>query len=97
MASDKLLNRRRLENGMDLNWYDMSRKITGDRWLVGLKCEVSVPVLTSYFDQYQNVEPELLEELKTALAESILFSTSKERNFVPEEDKDKVLNELVER
>lgn len=96
MTNEKLLNKRRLENGMDLNYYDMSRKVAGDRWLVGLKCEVPFPVLHSYYNRYQNIGPELLEELKSILAESILFSTSKERFFVPEEDKENVLNELVE-
>lgn len=96
MESDKLLSRRRLANGMDLNYYDMSRKVAGDRWMVELKCEVSIPVLDAYYNRYQNVEPEMLEEIKSVLSESTSFSTSKERFFVPEEDRGKVLEELIE-
>lgn len=96
MTNDKLLNRRRLKNDMDLDYYDMSRKVAGDRWLVALKCEISIPVLDAYYNRYQNVEPEVLEALKSVLAESILYSISKERFFVPEEDKDNILDELVE-
>jgi hypothetical protein len=96
MENDKLLNRRRLENGMDLHYYDISRKIAGDRWMVGLKCEVLVPVVPFYFDHYQEVEPGFLEELKTVLGQTVSFAIAKERNFIADEDKDKVLNELVE-
>ena len=41
---EKLIKTMDLENGMQLNFYDASRKIAGDRWQISLVVRMEIPV-----------------------------------------------------
>lgn len=96
MQDEKLLSRQKINNGLELKIYDLSRKVAGDRYLAQLKCEVDIPVLSSYFDSFNIDGPTLLAELKKQIGEAVSYSVVKERNFVSEEEKDNVLAEMTE-
>lgn len=36
-----------LSNGLKLNFYDISRKLAGDRWYVGLIARIDIPLIDS--------------------------------------------------
>ena len=96
MDNAKLITNRSLDNGMDLHYFDSSKRMAGDRWLVRLQCKSAFPVLNFYYNQYHHIEPELFDALKEKMGESVSFEITKERTFVPEQDKDTVLHELIE-
>lgn len=84
-----------LENGLRLRLSDESREIAADRWVVRIRFEVAVPVA----DHYGSIPPEKappLPEILTALGPITVYQKVKERNFVSADDKEAILNGLVD-
>lgn len=92
---EELVEQKRLTNGMVLSVYDRSRKVAGDRFFVKIECEIALPVHAGFFDKRNENDPELFEEIKQKIGETILFSIPKERNFVAEPDKDSIVSEFI--
>ena len=42
---EKLIETIELKNGMKLNFYDASRRLAGDRWLISLIIRMEIPVV----------------------------------------------------
>ena len=42
---EKLIKTMGLENGMQLDFYDASRRLAGDRWLISLIVRMEIPVV----------------------------------------------------
>ena len=77
-----------LENNMQLNFYDESRKLAGDRWLVSLVIHMEIPVSEALLhDEHSSTET--VEEV-----EKVLFEQKRERIFIDEDDKETVFAEL---
>ena len=93
--AEELIKTVELKNGLQLELLDTSRKIAGDRWQVVLSIRINIPVrLLSRDDNDQaglNVE-----EIMLSLGESVCFEQKRERNFIDVNQKDAVLNELVD-
>ena len=89
-----VIERGKLENGMELVLYDSSRIIAGDRWLVELLCEAHIPIPESSWERTPGEDAELLPDIRKMLGGELVYSSSRKRNFVEEEKKDEILQEL---
>jgi hypothetical protein len=79
MTPMKLLSRQDLRNGLVLEFWDLSRPLTGDRWQVVLELRVAVPVSAA------NLSPDLQDkqaEINKVLGEEPVFSKQEVRSFV---------------
>ena len=90
---DKLIKTIDLENRMQLNLYDGSIKLAGDRWLVSLIIRMEIPVAEVLVpDSHQSIES--VNEIKKLLGEKVLFEQKRERIFVDATEKETMLKEL---
>ncbi len=85
---EKLIKTMDLKNGMQLKFYDNSRKLAGDRWLISLIVRMEIPVT--------EISIENVNEIKDMLGEKVLFEQKRERIFVGESEKEAVFEELYD-
>ncbi len=81
----------KLPNGLVLEVWDYSRKLAGDRWLVGLLVQIAVPVEPERFSS-----PELYHRFQEETGGVLYYRYRKERHFVAVEEKEKTLGALKE-
>jgi len=90
-----LMKRMELGNGLKLDFYDISRKLAGDRWYVGMIARIDVPLsellLTS--QQFSNYS---VEEIRNALGETVRFQEKRERHYIDEQEKDALLQIIMD-
>ena len=87
--ANSLIKKIKLENGLNLEFYDSSKKIAGDRWQVKLTVRVEIPVN----DYLQNIEAEMnVDDVKKILGKSIYYEKNMVRNFIDNKEKEKLLN-----
>jgi hypothetical protein len=92
---EKLIKTLDLENGLQLNIYDASRKLVGDRWLVSLIVRMDVPVTEALKkDSRQSIGN--IIEIKNILGDTVLFEKKREKNFVDAAAKETVFKELCD-
>ena len=96
MEKERIIERQRLENGMELVLYDRSRIMVGDRWVVDLHCEAFIPINDSYWDAVAAEDPQHLAAIKGMLGGELVFSSHKKRNFVAAAEREKVFQEMVQ-
>jgi len=80
-----------LENGLTLEIWNYSRKLAGDRWLVGFLVQVGVTPSPETFSS-----KEYYEAFKEKTDGKVYYRYRKERTFVPEKEVSKVFNSLKE-
>lgn len=81
---------------MELVLYDRSRIMAGDRWLVELQCEAHIPIDNSFWELMAGEEPTLASGIRKVLGENLLFATNRKKNFVSAEEREAVLQEMVD-
>ena len=89
-----LLRKIDLESGLELEIYDVSRKLAGDRWYVGFIVRVEIPItfLAGHADS-----PEVdIEKMKDVLGETVRFEQKRDRHYIDEKEKDALLNGLID-
>ena len=89
-----LLRKIDLKSGLELEIYDVSRKLAGDRWYVGFIARVEIPItfLASHADS-----PEIdIEKMKDVLGETVRFEQTRDRHYIDEKEKDALLNGLID-
>jgi len=82
-------------NGLKLDFYDISRKLAGDRWYVGLIARIEIPLIDSLLTN-QHLSQYSVEEIRNALGESVCFQQKRERHYIDEREKDDLLNGLMD-
>ena len=83
-----------LSNGLKLDFYDISRKLAGDRWYVGVIARIDIPLIDSLLTN-QHLSHYSVEELMKTLGESVRFQQKRERHYIDEREKDDLLNSLM--
>ncbi len=83
-----------LNNGLTLEFIDVSRKVAGDRYQVALITRISVPVEKKWFTDKTPVPPNIADIIKK-LGPTVAFEQKKERNFVDEKEKQAVLRDIL--
>ena len=93
--NEKLVKTINLKNGLNLDILDSSRKIAGDRWQVVMTVRMDIPVKML---APANGEHTVLnvDEVISLLGENAQFEQKKERNFIDENRKDDVFNNLID-
>lgn len=92
---EKLIKTLDLENGLQLNIYDASRKLVGDRWLVSLIVRMDVPVTETL--QKDSRQPIVnINEIKDILGDSVLFEKKREKIFIDTDEKETASKELCD-
>jgi len=84
-----------LENGLQLNLYDGSRKLVGDRWLVSLIVRMDIPV-TEALKKDSRQLTESIGEIKDVLGDSVLFEKKREKIFIDKTKKETAFKELCD-
>jgi hypothetical protein len=94
--SEKLFETIKLENDLDLEIWDLSRVIAGDRWLVSLEARLNVPVEIEHLETLPDKE-KILAILKDTLGREISYRYKQEKFFVDKNKKRDVFRENLER
>lgn len=84
-----------LDNGLNLELYNHSRPVAGDRWLVSLEARIEIEVKPEYFTR--PIEDVSFEVVKAILGEKVTYRYEKRRNFIAETEKEAILNGLKAR
>ena len=92
--SEKLIETIILNNGLFLEIYDQSRKIAGDRWLVRMVAKIDIPIDSLNLEDGPDQQVSL-GELKESFDGFIRYEQKSERNFIGEQQKDAMLDDLV--
>ncbi len=93
---EKLIKTIQLKNNIKIDIYDKSKRMAGDRWLVSLFTRMEIPVVKSVFTD-GNQPGQDMEEIKETLGEKVFFEQKRERIFIDEQDKDKLLVSITDR
>ena len=91
---ESLIKKIDLNNGLTLEFIDVSRKVAGDRYQVTLKTRVAVPVEAKWFPENDPDQPGLADIIKK-VGPAVVFEQKKERNFVDEKEKSAVLKDIM--
>ncbi len=94
MTIEKMISRHPLNNGLTLEFWDLSRPMAGDRWLVILEARIQIPVAAG------TLPPDLLDreaEVVEALGRQFVFTQRDERTFVDAREFEATLKEMVDR
>lgn len=92
---EKLIKTIDLENGLQLNLYDGSRKLVGDRWLVSLIVRMDIPV-TEALKKDSRQLTESIGEITDVLGDSVLFEMKREKIFIDKTKKETAFKELCD-
>ena len=92
--NDKLIKTIVLGNGLILEIYDQSRKIGGDRWLVKMAAKIDISIDRLSLGDGLNKQVSL-NSLKESFDNFIRYEQKRERNFIGDQQKDSVFNDLV--
>jgi len=91
---ERLIETKTLANGLEMSLYDASRKIAGDRWYVMLLARVVVPVREGFLGRGADaMDP---ADAQKILGETVMFEQRRERNFVDDNDKTAVFDNLYQ-
>ncbi len=94
MAPEKLFSRHHLDNGLNLEFWDLSRPMAGDRWLVVLEARIAVAVDAATLPaDLKGQEPEIIR----ALGPQIIYAQRDERTFVDAGELSATLQEIEAR
>jgi hypothetical protein len=84
-----------LSNGLKLEIYDISRKLAGDRWYVGMMVRIDIP-LTDLRSTNQLPSNYSVEEIRAAMGETVRFQEKRERQYIDEREKDAVFLDMMD-
>lgn len=94
--TEKIIKEIELDNQQRVKIIDLSRKISADAYLVSMAVKMEVAVDESLFsDAELAVTP--FDEIVKTVGSHVVFEYKDERNFIMAENKDAVLNELVDK
>lgn len=94
--NEKMADILKLENGLTLEFYDRSRRMAGDRWLVSFEARMDVPVTSEYLENRSPEHPSF-DAVREAVGEKVVYRYEKSRNFIQEREKDRILQGLKDR
>ena len=94
-SKSELIEEKKLANGIRLSFFNESKIMTADRWLVKLRCQALLPLTDDNFASLPQDDPDLLQYLRERFAGNLSFSTVRERVFVDDEEQALVFSELL--
>jgi len=91
-----LLSSKELGNGIHVNFYNISKKLAADRWLVKIKCEAICALKDDLFADVQGEDVDLVTGMREKYSEGLIHTIIKERTFVDEEEMEEILAQLLD-
>ena len=88
----RLLEERKLQDGLTVYFYDQSRPIVGDRCQVQLLVHVPLEIKQVYFENHIN--PEAFENCVAAFGKEMPFQQKKTRNFISNDKAEALLQQM---
>lgn len=82
-----------LKNNLIMEMFDCSRPIAGDRWQVVFEIRIDVALTPEYFSD-ACLSGIMLEDALTLLGDRTTYTYKKERNFIAEDEKPVVLENM---
>lgn len=90
-----LLSSEQYENGVTVSFYNISKKMAADRWLVRIRCEAVYTVPESEWAVLQEEDAGLVAGMKEKYSQGLEHTIVKERTFVDEAEMDEVLQLIL--
>jgi hypothetical protein len=84
-----------LKNGLELIFFDDSKRIAGDRWHVEILARISIRI-DSLFQFGKMSNPIIDQDMKKIMGETVCFEKKLVRIFVDEKEKDSVVMNVCE-
>ncbi|MEW6674371.1 MAG: hypothetical protein AB1427_21965 [Thermodesulfobacteriota bacterium] len=92
--TEKVLLEKKLTNGMRVTFFDESKKVAADRWLVRIRCEA---VLVPADEMFPNdAEGELRQEFMEKYGAGVRHDIVRDRHFIDARDRDAVRDDLLQ-
>ena len=86
----KLIEEIKLDNGLKLNIYDLSRSIAANTVKVEISFQTKIPLKESFFTEKQD-----FALVKNIMGDELAYEHKLERSFVPKENEDSVRDDLI--
>ncbi len=90
----RMIEEIKLDNGLKVEFYDYSRKVAGDRWLIGLLVKIPMQVDRADFNAFEDADA-LYQKFLEENGPEISFQLQKERNFIDEREKAETFSALL--
>ncbi len=92
-----LIDTIRLENGLEVELWDLSRRLAGDRWLVALEVRAYVPLEETVLNPDSKLPygANAAKVLKERFGEKIPYVHRQERHFIDQSEVDRLLEEFM--
>lgn len=84
-----------LKNNINVAIYDLSKRIAGDRWFIRICCVATLPMTDTLLNQLTETG-EVAAAFKKRYADGLTLEVVKERNFVDEQVKDDVVQQIMD-
>lgn len=84
-----------LENNLHIKIYDRSKKLIGDRYQVIMQAEMDIPITQTILENNDRLMPGI-QELKNMLGDKVTFKQTREKIFIDEGEKEKVMSNMID-
>lgn len=92
---EKLIQAIVLDNHLNLEIWDLSRILAGDRWLVCLEARMDISLEMKYFDSLPEKE-KLFSVMEKIYGPEVPYRYKEEKHFVDQSEKDELVHEFIE-
>jgi hypothetical protein len=92
-VTERFIDKMTLGNGLTLQFYDGSRRLAGDRWLVLFAAVIDIDVAGAWRQEGPDA-PISVEQLRSVLGDTARFRYEKRSHFVDKNKKDVVFERL---
>ncbi|MFC1884447.1 hypothetical protein ACFL2O_06740 [Thermodesulfobacteriota bacterium] len=93
--AEQLIEIVKIENGLELEIWDLSRMIAGDRWLVCVEIRIDVPILPEHLELLKKSD-NACSILKNEYGTKVPYRYNQVKHFVAENEKEDVFRKFVE-
>lgn len=94
LQPEHLIEILQLDNSLELQIWDVSRLLAGDRWLVSVELRMDVPFQTKTLETLADAE-KAIPIFRNIYGEGIPYRHKRERHFVDENERESVIREFV--
>lgn len=94
--SGNVLSTMQLKNGLCLSCIDKSRKIAADRWYIDIVARIEITVEEKWFVN-SSVDELNVDDIRHVLGDRTVFEKTYERNFVSDDVKQNVVDDICGR
>lgn len=93
---EKVLDSRKLANGVVVTVTDISKPVAGDRWVVRINCEARMPLPQSVAKKIADEAGGLGEMMRGSLKDELVYCFVRERNFIDQERRKELIAEILD-